>query len=223
MKKLFLTLLFKAIIISGFCGQISFAQSTQPAPITLISSENYERTLDATFTETEKKTALRYSVVLRFMPSRNTESEITVQVDNKGQVHATLSTVTGTSVWNLANEYIQRTGIFNLEEITRRVQVRRQEISIDSTKASIWHSEALKSLGQTSIELQQDFIQLQKTGEVTIFLDGSIYEMRFTQGVTEIRCAVMDAEVDDHKVTGRSSLVKWMNSVRLNFWEHAKK
>lgn len=158
---------------------------------------------------------MQYSMVLRFMPSRHAESEITIQVDNKGRVHVALTAVTGTSVWNLANEYIRQTGRFNLEEITRRAQVEKKEISADSAKAIIWHSEALKSLGQTTAELQQDFVQFQKTGEAAIFLDGSTYEMRFTQGVTEFHCTVMDAEVDDHEVTGRSSLANWMNSVRL--------
>ena len=97
------------------------------------------------------------------------------------------------------------------------MQVKRKQISASTKQASSWYSDALKNLGLAGTEHKKDFDKLQKSGEVVIFLDGTIYELRLEQGMTEVRWTIMDEEVNDREITGLSSLAKWMNRIRLQF------
>jgi len=224
MKKLLSSLIFllTAICLGLFCRTCS--AETKQLVKHLISTENYYRVLDAVFTESPPtRDLIDYSITIRFMPSFRTESEILVQLPYNGIVRATLLTVSGKSVWDNANDYIQRTGRLDLNEIAKKVHVKRQQILISTAQASLWHSEALKSIGKIGEELQKDFVKLQESREVEIFLDGTTYELRLEQGTTDVRCSIIDAAVDDHEITGRSSLARWMNGIRLYFLAHAAK
>lgn len=217
-------------LLGAFCaamyssGGLCLAQDPLSASHPHVSEDVYNQILDAVFVLKQEKTSdLQYSMVLRFMSSSHAESEVAVNVFNGGRAEAILLTATGISVWNAANEYIERTGKVDVQEIARIVQMKRQTILVSPVQASVWHSEFLKSLGQSSVELQQDFVVLKRTGETTIFLDGSTYELWFNQGVTKVHWVAMDAEVDNTKPAGRSAVAKWMNDVRRYSLAHSSK
>jgi len=217
MRKLLSSLIFLVIYNGSFCCTCS--AETEQSIQTLISIENYIQVLDSVFTELPQTGVLPlpldYSIILRFMPSFLTESEVLIQVSYNGVVRVILFTITGESVWDSANDYIQRTGRFDLDAIVKNVQVKRKQISVSTKQASSWYSDALKNLGLAGTELKKNFEKRQKSGEVEIFLDGATYELRIRQGMTEVRWTIMDAEVNDRKITGLSSLAKWMNKIRL--------
>jgi len=219
-----LVLIATTSITACLVSAASAAQYSTTKTHPTVSSEVYGRVLDAVFSHEEPKTSqLQYSMVLRFMSSQHTEAEVVVNVFNGGKAEATLFGVSGSGVWNTANEYIQRTGRVDVDQISKLVQTTKQIVSVSPVQAAVRHSEALKRLGQSSVELQQDFVALKKTGETTIFLDGTTYELSFNQGLTEIHWRVMDEEVNDAITAGRSSLVRWMNDVRRYSFDHAVK
>ena len=125
-------------------------------------------------------------------------------------------------VLRLANEYIKKTGSVDVEQILKRVQTIRQTLPVSSGQAALWHLEFLKSLDESSIQLQQDFLARNKTGETTVFLDGSTYELWFDQGVTQVHWASMDEEVNDVGPAGSTPLAKWMNEIRRYALDHLK-
>jgi hypothetical protein len=196
------------------------AQDTYP----IVSPEVCGRILDTVFShEGPRASQLQYSMVLRFMPSHYPEVELVVMVLNGGKAETMLLRVSGPSVWDTANEYIQKTGSADVQQIAKLVQTTKQVVSVSPVRVALWHSGVLKSIGRASVELQQDFVSLKKTGETTIFLDGSTYELWFTQGLTEIHWVVIDEEVNDTQVAGYSSLAKWMNEIRRYSFGHIVK
>jgi len=198
----------------------SSAQDTHP----VANLEVYGRILDTVFSHEEPKAGqLQYSMVLRFMSSNHPEVELVVIVPNGGKAETMLLRVSGPSVWDTANEYIQKTGRADVQQIAKLVQTTKQVVSVSPVRVVLWHSGVLKSIGRSSVELQQDFVSLKKTGETTIFLDGSTYELWFTQGLTQIHWVVMDEEVNDTQAAGHSSVAKWMNEIRRYSFDHIVK
>jgi hypothetical protein len=217
---LYVTICLAVCLTSTACPAQDSATDTHP----IVSSVAYGRILDTVFSQKKPKTSqLQYSMVLRFMSSKHTEAEVVVNVFNGGKAEATLFKASGSSVWNIANDYIQKTGREDVEQIAKLVQTTKQPVSISPVQAALWHSGALKSLGQSSGELQQDIVALGKTGETTIFLDGTTYELWFNQGLTEIHWIVMDEEVNDANAAGRASIAQWMNKIRRYAFDHIEK
>ena len=226
MRKPLLTFVLLVSICLGVCltSTVCPAQDSVTDTHSIVSSVTYGRILDTVFSQEKPKTSqLQYSMVLRFMSSKHTEAEVVVNVFNGGKAEAALFTVSGSSVWNTANDYIQRTGKVDVEQIAKLVQTTKRPVSISPDQATLWHSGAMKSLGQSSVELQHDFVALRKTGETTIFLDGTTYEFWFNQGSTEVHWIVMDEEVNDLNAAGRSSIAQWMNEVRRYAFSHIEK
>ena len=207
-----------------FTSRVCPAQDSVTDTNTVVSSVAYERILDTVFSKgTPKTSELQWSMVLRFMSSKHTEAEVVVNVFNGGKAEAELFTVSGSSVWNAANDFIQKTGKLDVGQIAKLVQTTKRSVSISPVKAAFWHSGALKSFGQSSVELQHDFDTLSKTGETTIFLDGTTYELWFDQGLTEVHWKVTDEEANNLSAAGRSSIAQWMNEVRRYAFDHIEK
>lgn len=191
----------------------------------LISSGAYENLLDLVFSHEQPLVSqLQYSMVLRFMSSSHTETEVVLNAFNGGKrAEATLFRISGASAWNTANDYIQGTGKSDLGGIAKLVHVTKQVFPLSTDQAALWHSEFVKSLEQSSQELQQQLSTLEQTGETTIVLDGTTYDLRYEQGATQLRWEVMDEEVSDSESVGHSALAKWMNEIRRYAIDHTAK
>ena len=89
----------------------------------LLSSEAYGRILNVVFQREEPKASeLQYAIFVRFMSSVHSESQIVIEMGINGKGQAWLFRVSGSSVWNVANEYIQKTGHEDIVQIARLVQ-----------------------------------------------------------------------------------------------------
>jgi hypothetical protein len=166
---------------------------------------------------------LQYSMVLRFMSAHHGESEVVMNVFSDGHAKALILRSSGSSAWNAANDYIQKNGEANLEEIAKHVKIARQPIALTERQSLIWHSALLDAIAQSALQLKEKFIGLKDKRETSIFLDGSTYELWFEQGGTQIHYVVMDEEVDDSHPSGNSPLAKWMNDVRRHALQHVEK
>ena len=180
------------------------------------SVEAYDRILDVVFADEEPAlTQRQYAMVLRFMTSTPVESEVVIFASANGTVQATFWQVAGQSVWNAANDYFQKnSGKADVEQIAKLIEIKRQTLSASPDRVALWYSNLLKSIGQSTAQLQQEAALFKKTGETAISLDGSTYELWLEQGQTSVHWTVMDEEVDDTNPAGHSSIARWMNAVR---------
>jgi hypothetical protein len=180
-----------------------------------VSLEAYGRILNLVFPHTEPDAGvILYEMVLRFMSSKHSESEVLIDVYQTGKSEAWIFQVSGSSAWNIANEYIQRSGREDVEQIANLVRRSKRKISISPDQADGWHAACLKGMGKATAELEAEAVGTRTTGEVGIYLDGSTYELWFTQGATQIHWRSMDEEVNDSGPAGDSPVAKWMNDVR---------
>lgn len=128
--------------------------------------------------------------------------------------------MSGSSAWNIANDSIQRVGNIDIHLIATRVKVDKQYFTVSPEQAQTWYSALQKRIQESNSQLQQELAATQKSGETTVFLDGTTYELSFAQELTQVRWTVMDEEVDDTKPVGHSTIVRWMNEIRLYAVNH---
>jgi hypothetical protein len=197
------------------CASVAQGADAAPQVHPLVSSEAYEQILNLVFPHPEPSASvIRYEMILRFMPSSHSESEVVIDTYNTGKIQAWLFQVSGPSAWNTANQYIQKSGREDIAEISKLVQTSKHEIMISPEQAEAWYSACLKSLRQACAHLGVETSVEKSNGTVSVFLDGSTYELWFTQGTNEIHWRFMDQEVNDSAAVGDSPLAKWMNGVR---------
>lgn len=201
---------------------INQAQPQAAGRHTQVGHAEYEQILNAVFSH-EEPTArdLKYSITLRFMTSRHAESEIVINTLRSGMPQATLYTVPGPSVWDVANDYVQKHGHVDVQAVAGLVRANKKTIQVSPDEISVWYSNMLKSVDESGEQLRQDLDTFNKTGSVTVVLDGTTYELQFQQSLTDITWQVMDDEVNDTRITGRSYVAKWMNEVRVYAVSHS--
>jgi hypothetical protein len=205
-----------------FASSYSFAQGSREQAHSLVSPEVYERILDVVFAHDEPKPVqVDYSISLRFVSTKHAESEIVIYSFTNGSVRATFLEVSGESAWNVANDYIQQNGGADAERIAKLIRTTTRPLPASPDRVALWYAGLLRSVRQSTTQLEQQTASLKKTGEATIFLDGSTYELSFQQGLTEVHWTVMDQEVDDMNAAGHAPLARWMNGIRRYSLNHA--
>lgn len=223
MNKLVNSIAFWAFILiaAGSWPPSSAGQVSPSEAYPHISSDAYEHILDEVFTLKNPETRqFQYSLVLRFMTSKHAESELIIFILRDGTARGDLFQVSGPSVWTIANDYIQKTGNSDVQQIAKQVQVAVTPLSISPDQAEFWYAGLMKHVERSTAQLQLDLTTLKKTDTTTVFLDGSTYELWFRQGMTEIHWRVMDEEVDNVGPAGRSPVARWMNEVRRYALSH---
>lgn len=200
------------------------AQGSPTETFSHVSSDAYEHILDEVFAYKKPETRrLEYSLVLRFMTSKHAESEIVLFVPANGNPSGTFFQVSGPSVWTIANNYVQKTGNANVQQIVKQVHVTRHALPMSQGQAQDWYSGLLMSIGRSVDQFQREMVALKTTGKTTIFLDGSTYELWFDQGSTSIHWSAMDEEVDDVHPAGYAPIARWMNGIRRYAISHPGK
>ncbi len=181
----------------------------------VVSSVAYNRVLDAIFPyERLRANVVQYQMVLRYTPSAQAECELIVNVYNNGHARVSFFEVSGSTAWDTANDYVRKNGSESVAQIAALVDVKKQEIDVPLSQAELWHRRLLLSLVETSRELQEESDEVQRSGEVTVSLDGTGYELWLFQNMTEIRWKVVDEELDDARTSGRFAVARSMNEVR---------
>ena len=182
----------------------------------LISAQAYGRLLDRVFPHRDPDVSkVLYEMVLRFMMTNHTESEVVIDVYQDGKAEAWLFSVVGPSVWHTAKEYIQKAGKEDVERIAKLVRSSKREVALPPAQVWAWHAACFESLRQASTKIEQQAAAERKTGEVELPLDGGgTFELWFTQDLTSIHWRVMDEEVNDSGPAGISPVARWMNDVR---------
>ena len=62
--------------------------------------------------------------------------------------------------------------------------------------------------------LKEQTEQLDKESSITVVLDGTLYEIWYSQGVSKTSFSVWDEEVSERQPNGRLRVVQWMNAIR---------
>jgi hypothetical protein len=190
-------------------------QIAAPEKHPIVSSEAYDRVLDSVFPrDYTHSPKLDYVLILRFEPSFHAESQVVIQTLDGGKVDAWLYTSTSGGIWQTCNDYIERTGREDAAEIARSIHSQKDSIVVSKTKAREWHASLFSSLSQSVDELKKASEEREKTGSMTIVLDGTRYELSYVQGMVELHWEFWDVEIVEPRSTSVSALARWMNGIR---------
>ena len=200
-----------AITAVGQAGA-SRPQPQRTSPV--VSRETYLSVLEAVFPRNDpdpSKTLFEF--VLRFRPSFHATSQIVIR--NRGDRTELIEYISlDGNIFDKLNETLARGGKEDVTALAKSIKVRRREILIPETQMKAWYERFFEAVEVTGKTLKQNGEESLRTRSVTLVLDGTIYEVWYKQGLTEVSLSLYDVEVDTAGSDGELKLVQWMNSIR---------
>lgn len=195
-------------------GQVPASREQPQRTYPVVSRETYLQVLDTVFPRNDpdpSKTIFEF--VLRFGPSFHVTSQIVIR--NRGDRTELIEyTSLDGNIFDKLNETLARGGKEDVTTLARSIRVRRREILIPEVQIRGWYGQFFEALEVTGKTLKQNGEESLRTRSVTLVLDGTIYEVWYKQGLTEISLSLYDVEVDTRGSDGELKLVQWMNSIR---------
>lgn len=188
--------------------------SSSPNSSPVISRQTHERVLDILFPRQYLTAAeADFYIVIRFMPSSAAESQISIsKFKNKVQVteHKSLSG----NIYSSLNRMLAKTCREDAVEMAKQFKAETKSVNISPAIATDWHNKLLTSFGGTFNLVKQRSQRLDKTREVSIVLDGTVYQLWYENTTDEMEFKFYDEETEDSQITGVLPTVQWMNTVR---------
>ncbi len=210
------TIIFLAVLmfIAGI-NTVAQAQCNNTAgSYSVVNRKTYERVLDILFPrENSEPDKADFSFIIRFMPSSGAESQINIRKFEKS-VSITESKSLSGNIYNRLNKILAETCKENAEEMAKRLKSKTKNISIPKAKAIEWHYKLLDSLNGTFNLIKQRSQKLERTREIGIVLDGTVYQLWYENAADEMKFEFYDEEIDDVRKTGYLPTVQWMNGIR---------
>jgi hypothetical protein len=215
---------FRAAALLLLCLPEASGQAPAVSSRHLISEQAYHAALDEVFPRGDAGGLdVEYQLILRFEPSRHLESQIVIRAFADRRVEAVLYQPVGRSVWDVSNEQVVQGGTDSVTQIASRVRVQRQDCGVSWEVAHGWQSSFFQYLASSLGLLRAAARRYERTGTSEVVLDGTRYELWYTQGMVQLHWRFMDVEVDDSGATGSAPLPRLMNDVRLYAAEHANR
>jgi hypothetical protein len=180
----------------------------------VVSREIYLQVLDTVFPRNDPDPSkTNFELILRFEPSFHVTSQIVIR--NRGNRTELIEyTSPDGNIFDKLNEILARGGKEDVATLAKSIKVRRREIVMPEAQIKSWYGQFFMALEVTGKTLRQTGEESLKTQSVTLVLDGTIYDVWYKQGLSEISLSLYDVEVDTTGSDGELKLVQWMNSIR---------
>ena len=205
-----------AIIAMMSTAALASPQAGVASQPTVLSTDGYGRILDAVFPhESVPSLKVAYTMVLRFEPNQGPESQLLLRVWRDGHTETTLYTVRNGSVWNLANAYVAQKGEHDVAAIAGSIPVEKKQLEIDSAKVDRWRAQLFETLRASDSQLQKAAAEYARDGSRDAVLDGTRYELWYSQGETDLHWAFSDIDMNDLPARAHLPLARWMNAVHV--------
>ena len=177
----------------------------------IITQESYGKVLDLVFPRDE--TTRNYLLVLRFGPSFHSESQIVIK-GGGDKVEVLEYTSLSGNIYDRLNNFVARGSKEDVVELAKLIKVRRRAIEVPYAQAKQWQAGFLDGFEELSKSFKEQTEQLDKDSSINVVLDGTLYEIWYSQGVSKTSFRVWDEEVSERQPNGRLKVVQWMNAVR---------
>ena len=208
--------LFFVIVLALVCQvtgtdfeNTSPARQGQLKSFKVVSPETYNRVLDMLFPRGDSGIV---TIVLRFEPSFQPESQITIRSGQDKSEVIEYKSLSG-NIYSKLSDVIAHGGKEDAVEMAKLIKVGRRSIEVPYAQVKQWHARFLVSVSD-SLNSFKGKIDEYDTGTSTIALDGTFYYLWYKQISNEISFKLYDHEVNSQGATGDFKLVQWMNIVR---------
>jgi hypothetical protein len=202
-------LIIQATTVDSQTG--SSLQESGPKSNKLVSDETYKRVLDIVFPRNEP--AGDYYLVLRFRPSFHPTSQVVIK-RGLDKVEVIEYTSLSGNIYMKLNEFMSHGGKEDAVEMAKLIKVRRRSLQVPNAQVKQWHTSFLESLGESLKTFRKRSEQFDKAGTVDVVLDGTFYDMWYSQDISDMSFSFYDEEVSDRQPNGVLKAVRWMNFVR---------
>lgn len=208
----------------GLCLAIAssvFGEPQQPAPhhkkgevLAEVSSEDYERVLGLLFAPTTQAPRdLVFSIVLRFRPSFEPESEVIIR-QGRGQAATVEYIAAENNVHTALNGLLRITPGARPEALARDVHVQRRTFNLPAARCFALQAALFASLNETLSALRAAGGTVHGSGETTVTLDGESYELWYEQGLTQFSGFFSASEADLSATPNAIGIGKWARALR---------
>jgi hypothetical protein len=204
-----------------FCLAGQKNSRSQNTPLLVISHSDYDRVLDILFPKDDPDTGKTiWLMVLRFKPNSSGESQIVIRRFIEGWNVTEYQSAEG-SIYKRLNLLLGRAGKATPEDMAKLIKIRKRSTSFSLNEINQLLEGFFETLSLSKSILKEQSQEFDKTGgEETILLHGTIYEVKYSQGLNSLSLKLYDSELDEFNVTGKLPLVQWMNVLRLAVKSH---
>lgn len=191
------------------------AKPPQPEVTPTISLQTYQRILDLAFATRGSAGSRPFlGLTVRIMPAFDPESQVAMVLAGAGSAKVDF-VVASENMFYAANTLLRSTGENRAEMLAPKLSVKHYNLSISSERVLRWQTELFQSLIPTLTTMQDELNDKYQGRPVNLLLDGSTYELWFTQGSQDIHISVPEGATP-------SALVKWAEQVHSDIANIAK-
>ncbi len=187
----------------------------------IVDRHDYEKVLDLVFMGymPEDKNADQF--ILRFEPSRQPESFLTItwKQDNVSVMQCVAA---NGQVWAMLNGTLNHTGTIDKEAAAKSVQVKCGELRVSHNQGDLWRSRFFAALTESGSVMALRNAEHQSTGKVIVTLDGTTYRIAYWGYPADISLTFQDFEVGGPSAHSPVKLVRWAGAIEREIHHQMK-
>lgn len=205
---------FIIFLLLAVCTMEVYAQEQKSKQkeslIPVIKSETYNQVLDLLFPCEVLTGSFGYAFVLRYEPSFNAESQITI-LNRAGKIQIVEYTSLDGNIYQKINDIYQRTGQNKAEELAKQIQVQKRVVNISPSEIKRLR-ESFYNSSHRVIEYEKNLIG-ENIKVVTLTDDGARYRLWY-RGTGIIYYDLSGSDINSSSLINEHPMIKWMKNVR---------
>jgi hypothetical protein len=206
-------LIFLLLLISASVN--AFAQDA-PKSYPVISHDTHRKVLDILFPlDVLKGGGNEFALVLRYMPSFESESQIVI-VGRSGKVLVTEYSSMDGNIYSKLNRILAETSREDPLGMSKMIRVKKRELIVPLPDFQKWRRGLVESIGAALKPKQKETAT--PPAQVSVVLDGTFYELwdysDVISGAGELHYSVYGSEVSKPVYRDESPFIGWMKMMR---------
>jgi hypothetical protein len=214
-----LSWLMRGILITTMllmCWTITCAQKKAPSQREqdeiagyVVDIETYNKVLDLVFPRKVLLNGWRYAFVLRYKPSFDAESQITI-MNRAGDIEVIEYTPVNGSIYLQLKNILRKIGDFNAEGAAKQIKIKQRVITFTP--------EMVKRLRESFYDYlcmaarHEKEVTTEEIKEVNLLMDGTRYLLWY-RGQTNIELDLYGSDINEQPLSNESPLITWMKDV----------
>jgi hypothetical protein len=175
----------------------------------VVDRDTYDQVLDIVFPRDVLVNAWGYALVLRYKPSFDAESQITV-LNRAGKIEIIEYTSVKGSIYLQLKKILRQVGDFNARKAARQIQIRKRVINAPTATAQQLRQSFYALLDQLARHEKEVITEDMKS--INLMEDGTQYLLWY-RGQASTQFSVVGSDLDTSSLSSESPIVDWMKNV----------
>jgi hypothetical protein len=169
-------------------------------------------------TQAENEQAARFAIGIRCLPASSPESQLSIVYDLRGHAKITRTTLSRPLVMTV-NEFMAKNNRQpSLGEIAGLIQTSTDSATVKAETAREWLAGLWQAISKMASEAPKEALKLDGTGRVSISLDETVYEIRYSDPEKQFHLTIPGPEPSrSGQIRELSPVVKWIVDLYSKF------